>query len=93
TLSALTAVILTAGSAVAAGDDASIHAADFSFAGPLGKYDQNQLQRGLKVYTEVCSACHGVQYGPLRTLGDAGGHELPEDQVRAYSSQFEVFDP
>ncbi|MEY8098015.1 cytochrome c1 [Falsihalocynthiibacter sp. S25ZX9] len=93
TLSALTAVILTAGSAFASGDEASIHDADFSFEGPFGKYDQNQLQRGLKVYTEVCSACHGLQYVPLRTLGDAGGPELPEDQVRAYSSQFEVFDP
>ena len=32
---------------------------DFSFEGPFGKFDQYQLQRGLQVYTEVCSACHG----------------------------------
>jgi ubiquinol-cytochrome c reductase cytochrome c1 subunit len=30
----------------------------WSFAGPFGKYDKAQLQRGLKVYKEVCSACH-----------------------------------
>jgi len=66
---------------------------DFSFEGPLGSYDQLQLQRGLKVYTEVCSACHGLQYVPLRTLGDEGGPHLPEAQVRAYASQYEVFDP
>ena len=41
---------------------------DFSFEGPFGTYDQNQLQRGLKVYTEVCSACHGLKYVPIRTL-------------------------
>ncbi|WP_380054992.1 cytochrome c1 [Falsihalocynthiibacter sp. SS001] len=92
TLSVLTAVTLTAGSAFAAGDAAHIHDTDFSFEGPFGKYDQNQLQRGLKVYTEICSACHGLQYVPLRTLADEGGPHLPEDQVRAYSSQFEVFD-
>lgn len=92
TLSALTAVVMTAGSAFAAGDAAQIHDVDFSFEGPFGKFDQNQLQRGLKVYTEVCSACHGLQYVPLRTLGDEGGPHLPEDQVRAYSTQFEVFD-
>lgn len=92
TLSALAAVALTAGSAFASGDAAHIHDVNFSFEGPFGKYDQNQLQRGLKVYTEVCSSCHGLQYVPLRTLGDEGGPQLPEDQVRAYSTQFEVFD-
>jgi ubiquinol-cytochrome c reductase cytochrome c1 subunit len=30
-----------------------------SFEGPFGTLDQMQLQRGLQVYTEVCSACHG----------------------------------
>src|SRR5690606_25541658 len=35
---------------------------------------------------------HGLQYVPLRTLADEGGPNLPEDQVRAYASQFEVFD-
>ena len=65
----------------------------FSFEGPFGAYDQFQLQRGLQIYTEVCSACHGLQYVPLRTLHDEGGVGLPEDQVRAYAAQYEVFDP
>ena len=51
-----------------------------------------QLQRGLQVYTEVCSACHGLQYVPFRTLGDSGGPDLPDDQVRAYAEFYEVFD-
>jgi ubiquinol-cytochrome c reductase cytochrome c1 subunit len=52
-----------------------------------------QLQRGLQVYTEICAACHGLQYVPFRTLGDAGGPALPEDQVRAYAEFYEVWDP
>lgn len=65
----------------------------FSFEGPFGTYDPNQLQRGLQIYTEVCAACHGLKYVPIRTLADDGGPQLPEDQVRAYAAEnFEVFD-
>ncbi len=78
----------------AAGADGHIEDFAFSFEGPFGRFDQNQLQRGLQIYTEVCAACHGLQYVPLRTLADEGGPHLPEDQVRAYAaSNFEVFDP
>ncbi|WP_295045017.1 cytochrome c1 [uncultured Paracoccus sp.] len=58
----------------------------FSFEGPFGKYDQFQLQRGLQVYTEVCAACHGMKFVPIRTLSDDGGPGLPENQVRAYAA-------
>ena len=64
----------------------------FSFEGLTGTYDEHQLQRGLQVYTEVCSACHGMKFVPFRTLGDEGGPHLPADQVRAYAANFEVFD-
>ncbi|MDB6452811.1 cytochrome c1 [Falsirhodobacter sp. 20TX0035] len=60
-------------------------AAAFSFDGPFGTYDPAQLQRGLQVYTEVCSACHGLRQVAIRTLGDADGPALPPDQVRAYA--------
>jgi ubiquinol-cytochrome c reductase cytochrome c1 subunit len=64
----------------------------FSFEGPFGKFDEHQLQRGLQVYTEVCSACHGLKYVPIRTLSDEGGPKLPEDQVRVYAEQWTVID-
>lgn len=64
----------------------------FSFEGPFGAYDQFQLQRGLQVYTEVCSACHGMKQVPIRTLHDEGGPGLPEDQVRAYAAQMSIMD-
>ncbi|MRU15950.1 cytochrome c1 [Roseovarius sp. A21] len=92
-ISAVAALTLSTGVAVAAGGEGHIEDVDFSFEGPFGTFDQNQLQRGLQVYTEVCSACHGMQYVPLRTLADDGGPSLPEDQMRAYAAQFEVFDP
>lgn len=93
TLSALTALTLSAGGAFAAGGESHVEDFQFSFEGPFGTYDQNQLQRGLQIFTEVCSACHGIKYVPIRTLSDEGGPQLPEDQVRAYAEQnFEVFD-
>lgn len=82
-----------AGSAFAAGGEAHVEDYDFSFEGPFGTYDQMQLQRGLQVYTEICAACHGLKYVPIRTLHDANGPGLPEDQVRAYAEFYEVFDP
>lgn len=92
TLTAAAALSLTAGAALAAGDEGHIHDVDFSFEGPFGTYDQMQLQRGLQIYTEVCSACHGMKFVPIRTLADEGGPQLPEDQVRAYAAQFAVLD-
>ena len=71
---------------------AHIEDISFSFEGPFGTFDQHQLQRGLQVYTEVCSACHGLRYVPLRTLADEGGPQLPEDQVRAYAANFDITD-
>lgn len=90
---ALVALGLSAGGAVAAGGAGKVVNYDFSFEGPFGTFDQMQLQRGLQVYTEICSSCHGLQYVPLRTLSDAGGPALPEDQVRAYAEFYEVWDP
>jgi len=91
---AVAALSLSAGGAIAAGGEGHIEDVDFSFEGPFGKFDQMQLQRGLQVYTEVCAACHGMSYVPIRTLADKGGPMLPEDQVRAYAADnFEVFDP
>ena len=83
---------LFTGAAHAAGEAGDVTDYAFSFEGPFGSFDQLQLQRGLQVYTEVCSACHGLQYVPFRTLGDPGGPGLPGDQIRAYADFYEVFD-
>jgi ubiquinol-cytochrome c reductase cytochrome c1 subunit len=92
-LSAVFAVAAGLASPVLAAEGGHIQDFNFSFEGPFGTYDQAQLQRGLQVYTEICAACHGLRYVAFRTLSDPGGPALPEDQMRAYAEQFEVFDP
>ena len=88
-LSALVALGMAAPATFAAGIEAEIKDTDFSFEGPFGSYDTQQLQRGLQVFTEVCASCHGLTYVAYRTLSDEGGPQLPEDQVKAYAAQFE----
>ena len=92
-IAATTAAAISGSAALAAGGLGEITDYDFSFEGPFGTYDQLQLQRGLKVYTEVCSACHGLKFVPIRTLADESGPGFSEDQVRAYAELIEVFDP
>lgn len=60
----------------------SVPDVDYSFEGPFGTYDPAQLRRGLQVYSEVCSACHGLKYVPLRSLTDPGGRMLTADRLR-----------
>ena len=64
----------------------------YSFEGPLGTFDQAQLQRGLQVYNEVCSACHGLKFVAFRTLGDATGPGYDDDQVAAMAALYQVAD-
>ncbi len=91
-LTAASVLAISSGAALAAGGHAEITDVAFAHEGPFGRFDQFQLQRGLQVFTEVCSACHGLKYVPIRTLADPGGPQLPEDQVRAYAAQFTVTD-
>ncbi|WP_306118449.1 MULTISPECIES: cytochrome c1 [unclassified Roseitalea] len=62
---------------------------DWSFAGPFGTFDRAQLQRGLKIYVENCSACHAMSLVPFRTLSDLG---YSDDQIEALAAQYEVED-
>lgn len=88
----LAVLAFSTSAALAAGaGDTEITDYDFPFEGPFGTYDQNQLQRGLKVYTEVCAACHGLKFVPIRTLGDEGGPAFSDAQVSAYAEQIEVY--
>src|ERR1700756_4061063 len=64
----------------------------WSFAGPLGKFDRGSLQRGLKVYKEVCSNCHALSYIAFRNVGDAGGPGYSEAQVKALAAEYKIKD-
>lgn len=67
------ALVLVGGPAFAAGKAKEPADIAFSFEGPFGTYDQAQLQRGYKVYREVCAACHSMKLLSFRNLGDRGG--------------------
>ena len=61
----------------------------WSFAGPFGHYDKGQLQRGLKIYREVCSVCHGMKYVAFRDLEALG---YSDGQVKAIASEYKIPD-
>ena len=65
---------------------------DWSFKSFVGKFDRASLQRGYQVYAEVCSSCHSMKYLSYRNLGEKGGPEFSEDQVKAIASNYEVTD-
>jgi ubiquinol-cytochrome c reductase cytochrome c1 subunit len=92
-LSAATVLALGSGPALAAGALGEITDFAFPHEGPFGRYDQAQLQRGLQVYTEVCAACHGLQYVAFRTLTQRTGPALSDDAMRAFAAGFEIEDP
>jgi ubiquinol-cytochrome c reductase cytochrome c1 subunit len=59
--------------ASAASEGYALRPVHWSFEGPFGKFDTAQLQRGYKVYREVCSACHSMNLLYFRNLGQKGG--------------------
>jgi len=64
----------------------------WSFKGLAGKFDRPSLQRGYQVYNEVCSSCHSMQYLSYRNLGEPGGPEFSEAEVKAIAASIEIED-
>ncbi|MDZ4062755.1 MAG: cytochrome c1, partial [Brevundimonas sp.] len=65
---------LAASPAMAAGGESRpLRDGGFSFEGPFGSFDRNQLQRGYKVYRESCASCHGMELMHFRNLAEPGG--------------------
>jgi cytochrome c1 len=63
----------------------------WSFSGIFGTFDRAQLQRGFKVYREVCSNCHQLHI-PFRALAQNGGPEFSTGQVQALAAEYKVQD-
>ena len=61
----------------------------WSFGGIFGHYDIAQLQRGYKVYKEVCSNCHSMKLVAFRDLSALGYNE---GQIKALAATYEVQD-
>jgi ubiquinol-cytochrome c reductase cytochrome c1 subunit len=79
-------------SAASAQEAAAPPRQQWSFAGPFGTYDPEQLQRGFKIYREVCSTCHSLKLLSFRNLADPGGPGFTEAQAAAIAATFQVTD-
>ena len=88
---ALAVVLCGAGPAVAQEADAPPRQR-WSFWGPFGLYDQAQLQRGFKIYQEVCANCHSLNLLSFRNLADPGGPNFTEAQAASIAATFQVQD-
>jgi ubiquinol-cytochrome c reductase cytochrome b/c1 subunit len=64
----------------------------WSFSGPLGKFDRGELQRGFKVYKEVCATCHGMSYLAFRNLAEPGGPGYSAAQAAAVAAEYKIKD-
>src|SRR5919108_194449 len=62
----------------------------WSFAGPFGKFDRGQLQRGFKVYREVCQVCHALKLLAFRNLAEPGGPGFTTAQATAIAAEYQV---
>ena len=70
----------------------AIERQSWSFWGPLGGFDKGQLQRGFKIYKEVCANCHSMNLVAFRNLGEAGGPGFSAGQVKALAASYKVKD-
>ncbi|MBV9458093.1 MAG: cytochrome b N-terminal domain-containing protein [Bradyrhizobium sp.] len=84
--------LLFGGASNARAEDDTPPKQTWSFSGPLGTYDRGSLQRGLKIYKEVCSNCHSLNYIAFRNLADPGGPGYSEAQAAALASEYKIKD-
>ncbi|MFC3174918.1 cytochrome c1 [Novosphingobium bradum] len=65
---------------------------EFASNGAFGRFDNQQLQRGFKVYKEVCANCHSLKHVTFRDLKAIGYND---DEVKAIAKgyQIPVYDP
>lgn len=75
--------------AIAAGDSEPPPKLSWSFDGVFGTYDRGALQRGYKVYAQVCAACHSMDRLYYRDLAALGYNEL---ELKAIAANYTVID-
>lgn len=83
----LAAALLVSGGAGAAGGGKALKDVSWPWEGMFGSYDRAALQRGLQVYKDVCSGCHGLRLVAYRNLAALGYNE---DQIKAFAKEYEV---
>lgn len=84
--------LATATATKAAGEEVELKHVEWPFEGVFGTYDRDALRRGYKVYKEVCAVCHSMKYLHFRNLGEPGGPEFEDGQVKALAAEVTVED-
>ena len=69
------------------GNDLPKH--NWSFKGLTGTFDKAAVQRGFKIYREVCSGCHSMSLLYYRDLIDIG---FSNEEVKAIAAEYTVID-
>ena len=69
------------------GNDLPKH--NWSFKGLTGTFDKSAIQRGFKVYREVCSGCHSMSLLYYRDLIDIG---FSDEEVKTIAAEYTVID-
>ena len=80
-------IILLSYSSFAAGEKISYPQLNWTFSGILGTFDRASQQRGLQVYKEVCSGCHGMRLLAYRNLKSIGYND---DEIKAFAAENSV---
>ena len=70
-----------------AGEKISYPQLNWTFSGILGTFDRASQQRGLQVYKEVCSGCHGMRLLAYRNLKSLGYND---DEIKAFAAENSV---
>jgi len=83
----LMAGLVSLSPAMAASEAPTPPAQNWSFERLFGTFDLASAQRGLQVYSEVCSACHSLR---LLSYRDLAGIGLTPAQIKAFAAQFTV---
>lgn len=99
-VSAVVALLVSTGPAFAASSGGELKPFSLSTDGPFGRFDAAQVQRGYKVYREVCSACHSMNLLSFRNLGQPDGpfydkkYANPNDNafVKAIAKDYNIND-
>lgn len=63
---------------------------EWTWEGPFGHFDRQQLQRGYLVYKDVCASCHSMHLMSFRNLSQPGGPEFSEKEMKAIAAGFKV---
>ena len=82
-------VIFSSFHLLAAGEIKNAPKQKWSFDGLTGQFDISSIQRGYKVYREVCAGCHSMDLLYYRDLIDIG---FSSEEVKSIASEYTVLD-